>query len=84
MFRFERTQPVSEGVGPGGEPYTLTTEQFSVCLATGPVGFGATYAHPRFITRNGETASIPDLVFLVRLIAALLLTLAAMVRMVRR
>lgn len=84
MVRFERSRSVVQQVDPFGDEYTLVAERLAVSLGGNRIWAGAAYNHPVAVIRHGHYRRVYDAVFLVRLLALLVLSVAAMIGTVRR
>ena len=84
MVNFERSRATSQHQDPNGDEFTLVSERFAISIGVRRAWAGAAYSHPAAIVRAGHTTKIVDLVMVVRLVAILAVSLAAIVGTVRR
>ncbi len=84
MLQFDRTRSRHDSFDGAGRPCGLVAERLSIRIGSGAAGGGARYDRPVAVERGGTVTVIPDLVMVARLAGLLAVTLAMIVRVMRR
>ncbi len=84
MLQFDRTRSRHDSFDGAGRHWVLVTERLSIRIGLGAAGGGARYDRPVAVEREGAVTVVTDLVMVARLAGLLAVTLAMIVRVMRR